>query len=215
MINNQVKNRERVFCFGEVNTSENEINSMLDLVKHETERIDSRFLEPACGDGNFLIHVLKRKLKILHKNYAKDQYEFEKNGIVLIGSIYGVDILEDNVISARKRLFDEIIKIYKNTFNKNLLNNDFINSIRFILEKNIIHGDSLNLMRVDNNPIIFSEWSILKNQLKRRDFALAELFVYSDFKEANLFSNLNKEVEIPPPVKTFPLVKFDRVFETC
>ena len=69
----------------------------------------------------------------MHKNYAKDQYEFEKNGIVLIGSIYGVDILEDNVISARKRLFDELIKIYKNTFNKNLLNNDFINSIRFIL----------------------------------------------------------------------------------
>ena len=125
MINNQVKNKERVFCFGEVNTSENEINSMFDLVQHETERIDSRFLEPACGDGNFLIHVLKRKLKILHKNYSKDQYEFEKNGIVLIGSIYGVDILEDNVISARNRLCDEIIKIYKNTFNNNL-NEDFI-----------------------------------------------------------------------------------------
>ena len=63
MINNQIKNKERVFCFGEVNTSENEINSMLDLVQHETERIDSRFLEPACGDGNFLIHVLKYSMK--------------------------------------------------------------------------------------------------------------------------------------------------------
>lgn len=60
----QVKSRERVQQHGEVFTNEREVNAMLDLVKHETERIDSRFLEPACGDGNFLAEILRRKLRV-------------------------------------------------------------------------------------------------------------------------------------------------------
>ena len=70
---------------------------MLDLVKQETERLDSRFLEPACGDGNFLIKVLERKMDVLLSRYKKNKYEFEKNSVVVISSIYGIDILEDNV----------------------------------------------------------------------------------------------------------------------
>ena len=93
---------------------------MLDLVKQETERLDSRFLEPACGDGNFLIAVLNRKLEILVKNYKKNQYEFERNSVVVIGSIYGIDILEDNAQSARDRLFDRFFKVFTTNTTKNI-----------------------------------------------------------------------------------------------
>ena len=99
-----------------MNTSEKEVSAMIDLVKDQAERLESRFLEPACGDGNFLIEVMSRKLDILAKNYQKDQYEFEKNSIVAVGSIYGVEILEDNAEKARERLFNKFDKEYKNTF---------------------------------------------------------------------------------------------------
>ena len=115
-MNTQVKSKERVTDFGEVNTSQREVNAMLDLVRQETERLDSRFLEPACGDGNFLIEVLNRKLSILVKKFKKNQYEFERNSVVVIGSIYGVDILMDNTKSARKRLFERFLEVYKKYF---------------------------------------------------------------------------------------------------
>ena len=90
-----IKSKKRVTEHGEVYTSEREVNNMLDLVKQETERLDSRFLEPACGNGNFLIKVLERKIDILLSRYKKNQYEFEKNSVVVISSMYGIDILED------------------------------------------------------------------------------------------------------------------------
>ncbi len=151
----QVKSKQRVSEFGEVNTSKREVESMLDLVIHETERLDSRFLEPACGDGNFLIEVLRRKLRILVKNYKNNQYEFEKNSIVMIGSIYGLEILEDNAESARKRLFTEFLKVYEKHFRKNI-NKNLIKSIKYILKRNIIHGDALTLKQVTSEkPVIF------------------------------------------------------------
>ena len=151
----QIKSRDRVIDFGEVNTSEKEVNSMLDLVKQETERLDSRFLETACGDGKFLIAVLNRKLEILVKNYKKNQYEFERNSVVVIGSIYGIDILEDNAQSARDRLFDRFFKVYNKHYKK-YLNDNLIKSIKFMLEKNIIHGDALTLKKVNSElPVTF------------------------------------------------------------
>ncbi|MDC1326579.1 SAM-dependent DNA methyltransferase [Gammaproteobacteria bacterium] len=214
-MNNQVKSKERVSDFGEVNTSEREVNAMLDLVKQETERLDSRFLEPACGDGNFLIEVLNRKLEILVKKYKKNQYEFEKNAVVVIGSIYGVDILPDNAQSARDRLFDRFIEVYKKHF-KEYLNNNLIKSIKFILDKNIIHGDALTLKQVDSeNPVTFSEWAIINSKLKRRDFTLSDLIAYSPFEKGTLFSDVGEEVNIPDPIKEYPLVNYDEVFKTC
>jgi len=95
--NGQIKHRTRVTDHGEVFTHEREVNSMLDLVKQETERLDSRFLEPACGNGNFLAEVLNRKLRILKNRYSKSQYDYERYSVVVISSIYGIDILKDNV----------------------------------------------------------------------------------------------------------------------
>ncbi len=211
----QIKSKERVIDFGEVNTSEKDIKSMLDLVKQETERLDSRFLEPACGDGNFLIEVLNRKLEILEKKYRKNQYEFEKNLVVIICSIYGIDILEDNAQSARDRLFKRFIEVYEKHFKK-YLNANLIKSIKFILEKNIIHGDALTLKRAGSDePVIFCEWSIINSKLKRRDFTLSALLVYSPFEKGTLFSDVGEEVIIPEPIKEYPLVIYDEAFKTC
>ena len=212
---NQVKSKERVAEFGEVYTSEREVNSMLDLVKQETERLDSRFLEPACGDGNFLIEVLNRKLEVLVKNHKKNQYEFEKNSVVVVGSIYGVDILEDNAQIARDRLYNKYVETYKKLY-KGSVNKNLILSVKFIIDSNIIHGDALTLKQVDSDmPVIFSEWGAFNNKIKRRDFTLADLISYSPFEKGTLFSDLGDEVNIPEPIKEYPLVNFDKVFEAC
>lgn len=90
---------------GEVFTAEREVKAMCGLVKDETERIDSRFLEPACGDGNFLAEILTRKLAVVRKKYGKSHLDYEKNAVLAASSIYGVDILIDNVIACRERMF--------------------------------------------------------------------------------------------------------------
>ena len=209
----QIKSRSRVTNFAEVNTSEREINSMLDLVSNETLRLDSRFLEPACGDGNFLAKVLEIKVKLLVKKYRKSQYEFEKNGILAVGSLYGIDILLDNTQLCKDRLFKIIIDKYEKLFG-NFKNLNFINSIKFILDKNIIHGDALTLNRINSkSPIVFSEWGLVNNKIKRRDFTLAMLLAYAPFQNDSLFSDLGDEVNLPEPIKEYPLLKFDRIFE--
>ena len=212
---NQVKSKERVAEFGEVYTSQREVNAMLDLVKQETERPDSRFLEPACGDGNFLIEVLNRKLEVLVKTHKKNQYEFEKNSVIVLGSIYGVDILADNAQSARERLFNRFIEVYEKYF-KEYSNDNLIKSIKFIIDKNIIHGDALTLKQVDSeSPVTFSEWAIINSKLKRRDFTLADLLAYAPFEKGTLFSDVDEEVNIPKPVKDHKLVNYDKAFNTC
>ncbi len=105
-IDKQVKSKKRVAEYAEVFTSEREVNAMLDLVKQETERIDSRFLEPACGTGNFLVEILRRKLEVVKNRYKKNQLEYERYAVIAVSSIYGVDLLQDNVEEAQKRLFD-------------------------------------------------------------------------------------------------------------
>ena len=84
----QVKSRERVAAHGEVFTAEREVKAMCDLVKPETERIDSRFLEPACGDGNFLAEILTRKLACEQiRKYRKSSYDWERNSLLALGSL--------------------------------------------------------------------------------------------------------------------------------
>ena len=212
---NQIKSKQRVYNFGEVNTSEEEVNKMLDLVKQETERFDSRFLEPACGDGNFLIEVLNRKLEILEKKYNKNQYEFEKNLVVIVASIYGIDILKDNAQSARDRLFNRFIEVYNKYFKK-YINDNLVKSVKFIIDKNIIHGDALTLKQVDSdNPVTFCEWAVINNKLKRRDFTLSDLLAYAPFEKESLFSYAGEDVFIPEPVKEYPLVNYDEAFNSC
>ena len=214
-MNNQIKSKERVTEHGEVYTSEREVNNMLDLVKQETERLDSRFLEPACGDGNFLIKVLERKVNVLHSRYKKNQFEFEKNSVVVISSIYGIDILEDNVEETKNRLFNYYNSTYSKTF-KGLVNEELLLTIKYILSKNIIHGDALSLKKVDSDePVTFCEWSLVNNSIKRRDFTFEHLLQNSPLEGLNLFSDLGEDVFIPTPTKEYPLTHYLKLSELC
>jgi hypothetical protein len=224
LMEKQVVSKNRVADHGEVFTSEREVNAMLDLVKQETERIDSRFLEPACGTGNFLTEILKRKLQVVEKKYRKSQLEFERNLALAVSSIYGIDILEDNVIACRKRLFEIADEKYTVLFKKKA--KDAVRRVlKFILEKNIIWGDALELKTVGATPhqIIFSEWSFPFNnsQIKRRDFVFAELIPNETGKrnQPDLFSanehlsDLGEKVFLPTETQSYPLTHFLKIGE--
>jgi hypothetical protein len=205
----QVISRKRVADHGEVFTGKREVNAMLDLVKQETERIDSRFLEPACGTGNFLAEILERKLRVVESRYGQNPLHYERNAVLAISSIYGIDILEDNVMKCRKRLFDIFDMKYNCLFKEECLK-----TVHYILERNIVWGDALTLKTVGDNPqpIIFSEWSPVNgNMIKRRDFAFHELLFFAGMREQPLFSDLGEEVFIPEPVKEYPLTHYLRL----
>lgn len=178
----QIKSKQRVANHGEVFTAEREVEAMCDLIKQETERIDSRFLEPACGDGNFLSFVLKRKLAIVKKKYRRSTYDWERNSLLALGSLYGVDVLLDNAVTCQKRLFEIWNKEYKAVCKKEC-NNETREAAQFILRLNIVCGNALNLLCVDadgcelNVPIIFSEWTFPFNdaRMQRKDYTFAEL----------------------------------------
>ena len=210
----QIKDKSRVSNFGEVLTSKREVLDMLNLVNTETSRLDSRFLEPACGDGNFLKEVLNFKLDILEKNYSKNQYEFEKFSIQIFTSIYGIDILEDNIISARERLFNQYFDLYIKKFKSNI-NQKLLDCIKYILKLNLVHADALSLKKVKNDKfIIFSEWSLVNDKIKRRDFEFKNLIDYAPFEKGTLFSDLGDEVIIPSPIKEYPLTHFLDIIPT-
>src|ERR1700722_5387974 len=165
----QVRTKKRVSDHGEVLTGQREVNAMLDLVKQETERIDSRFLEPAWGDGNFLSAILERKLAVVEKRYGKSQLDFERYAILAVSSIYGIDILPDNVRDCRRRLFEAFDSRYTCLF-KAATKNKCREAVRFILERNIIWGDALTLKTVDEKRsyIVFSEWSPINGSMLKR-----------------------------------------------
>ena len=206
----QVKSKQRVAQYGEVLTGKEIVNDMLNLVQQETERIDSRFLEPACGTGNFLTEILERKLRVVEKRYKRNQLEYERYAILAVSSLYGIDILLDNARECRQRLFEIFDASYTRLYR--LRAKDTCRSaIRYILEHNIVHGDALSLKTVGENPqpIIFSEWALANGSMvKRRDFAFHELISPDFIMSSMLFSDQGKEVFIPEPVKEYPLVHF-------
>ena len=171
-----VISKQRVTDHGEVFTGGREVNAMLDLVKQEAERIESRFLEPACGNGNFLAEILERKLRVVESRYGKSQLEFERYAVLAVTSIYGIDILEDNVLKCRQRLFEIFDQKYSAQF-KRTAKDECREAVKFILGRNIIHGDALSLKTVDGKaPIVFSEWSPVNgSMMKRRDFTFSGL----------------------------------------
>jgi len=209
-MNSKLKSKQRVAQYGEVLTPENIVNAMLDLVKQEAERIDSRFLEPACGTGNFLIEILERKLRVVESRYSKSQLDYERYAILALSSIYGIELLEDNVQECRKRLFEVFHAAYTSVFKKKA-KQQCREAACYILKRNIIHGDALSLKTVGENPqpIVFSEWSLVNgSMIKRRDFAFHELVNDGSMRELPLFSDLGEEVFIPEPVREYPPVHF-------
>jgi hypothetical protein len=211
----QIKSKDRIANFGEVFTAKREINSMLDLVKQETERIDSRFLEPACGDGNFLAEVLKRKLYVVKHNYGKNPDDFERYSVIAITSIYGVELLEDNTIECRNRLFNIWNQMYSSVCGT-FTNTECREAVKFILKKNILNGDALSLKQTNGEPIVFAEWSSLNgNLLKRRDFRLDDILEGHQEQISIFMSDWEYDEEIkamiPRPINEFPPIHYKKV----
>jgi hypothetical protein len=195
----QIRTKKRVSDHGEVLTGQREVKAMLDLVKQEAERIDARFLEPACGDGNFLSVILERKLAVVEKRYSKSQLDFERYAVLAVSSIYGIDILTDNVCECRRRLFEIFEENYTRLF-KATGKDRCREAVRFILERNIVWGDALTLRTVDEKRsyIVFSEWSPVNgSMLKRRDFTFSELLRHEGAMQAPLFPGLESEEQLP------------------
>lgn len=216
----QTKSKQRVADHGEVFTAEREVNAMLDLVKQETERIDSRFLEPACGNGNFLAEILRRKLAVVGSRYGKNAADYELYAVIAVTSIYGVEILFDNVLECRERLYGIWNESYTRQCKRDA-NDETRQAARFILEKNILCGDALTLEQSDGTPIVFAEWSAVNGGLlKRRDFELSHMLHAEEqslqidlFGEVGHYETDASGATVLSPIREFPPIHYRRVRE--
>ena len=202
----QIKSRQRVADHGEVFTNPREVNAMLDLVREESFKLDSRFLEPACGDGNFLIEILRRKLSILKD--IKSQTEWEFKSLIAVGSCYGIDILSDNAEACRERLFAEVM----NQIDKKDCSVGYEESLRYMLQKNIVCGDALTYRTADNKPITFCEWTPIAGgmQFSRRDFQFD--FLVTQSHQYSLFDEQGEAQNFDEPVRTYPPLHYTQLY---
>ena len=195
-----VKSKQRVADHGEVFTPEWMVEVMLDLVKGETERIDSRFLEPACGSGNFIVKILMRKLAAVELKYGKSEFEKRQYSLLGLMCIYGIELLPDNIAECRANLL-EIFAAYLNLQPED----DLYRAAFHVLSQNLVHGNAMKMRTADDRAISFAEWGYLgKGKFQRRDFLLDSLTQSSAFSaEDSLFANVGKH-EIFTPSKTYP-----------
>jgi hypothetical protein len=195
-----IKSKQRIADHGEVFTPAWMVEAMLDLVKGETERIDSRFLEPACGSGNFLVRILQRKLAAVELKFGKSDFEKRHYALLALMCTYGIELLADNVVECRTNML-EILADYLGLEESD----DLYRAAFYVLAQNLVHGDALTMRTSDGQPITFAEWGYLgKGKFQRRDFRFDILTHSSAFGEkGTLFAHLGKH-EIFTPAKTYP-----------
>ena len=220
----QIKSRQRVAERGEVFTAEREVNAMLDLVKQETERIDSRFLEPACGNGNFLVEILRRKLEVIRRQYQKQLGELELQTTIALSSIYGVDIMKDNVEECCQRLLDIVCNWYADVHPQQKAASEKLKATwSYLLHRNILWGDALTLRepvgekatiieKQNAKPITFSEWSFIRDMVIRKDFHLAALVQAQSASVPFVKNDQGNEVFLPPePIKEYRPIHYLKI----
>jgi hypothetical protein len=202
-----IKSKQRVADHGEVFTPPWMVEAMLDLVKDESERIDSRFLEPACGSGNFLVRVLRRKLAAVEVKYGSSDFERQHYALLALMCIYGIELLADNIAECRENLL-EILTEYLQLDDSD----DVCRAAAYVLSQNLVHGDALTMRSSVGAPITLAEWGYLgKGRFQRRDFRLDTLTQSSAFSaEDSLFAQLGKH-EIFTPVKTYAPVTVEEL----
>jgi len=202
----QIKSRQRVTQHGEVFTNPREVNAMLDLVRDESFRLDSRFLEPACGDGNFLIEILRRKLSLLKDIKSPTEWEFQS--LIAVGSCYGIELLEDNAETCRERLFAEVM----GRIGKKGCTSGYEESLRYLLKKNIVCGDALTYRTADGKPITFSEWTPIAGsmQFSRRDFQFD--FLVNQTHQYSLFDEQGEAQNFDEPIKSYPPIHYTQLY---
>ena len=194
-----VKSKQRVADHGEVFTPDWLVESMLDLVKGESDRIDSRFLEPACGSGNFLVRVLYRKLMTVRHRYGKSDFEKRHYALLALMCIYGIELLPDNIEDCRENML-EVFTVFMELDKDDPLRA----AAAYVLSQNIVHGDALTMLDSEGNAITFAEWGYLgKGRFQRRDFRFDTLTQMSAFgEEDTLFADLGRH-EVFTPTKSY------------
>ena len=195
-----MRSRQRVADHGEVFTPVWLVEAMLDLVKDESERIDARFLEPACGSGNFLVQVLRRKLAAVELKYGKSDFERRNYAVLGLMCIYGIELLADNIAECRANMLEVLAEYLRISES-----DDVYRAASYVLSQNLVHGDALTMLTHSGQPITFAEWGYLgKGKFQRRDFRLDVLTGSSAFSaEGSLFAQLGKH-EIFTPAKSYP-----------
>ena len=220
----QIKSRQRVVNHGEVFTNPREVNAMLDLVRDESFRLDSRFLEPACGDGNFLIEILRRKLSLLKDIKSLTEWEFKS--LIAVGSCYGIDILPDNAEACRTRLEEYVLSQHPASERLNahraintiqakrsvVEESPYLLSLRYMLQKNIVCGDALTYRTTENKPITFCEWTPIAGdmQFSRRDFQFD--FLVTRSHHYSLFDEQGEVQSFDEPVRTYPPLHYTQLY---
>lgn len=195
-----IRSKKRVADHGEVFTPAWMVDAMLDLVKGETERIDARFLEPACGSGNFLVPVLQRKLAAVQMKFGKSDFNRRHYALLGLMCCYGIELLADNIDECRANML-EVLSDYLRLSPED----DLHRAASHVLSTNLVHGDALTMKTTEGSPISFAEWGYIgKGKFQRRDFRLDVLTGASAFNaEGSLFAGLGNH-EIFKPTKTYP-----------
>ena len=195
-----IKSKRRVADHGEVFTPPWLVEKMLSLVKGETERIDARILEPACGSGNFLVPILQRKLASVELKYGRNAFERRHFALLALMCVYGIEVLPDNIAECRANLL-EVFAQYLQLHEAD----ELYRAASHVLSLNLIHGDAMTMRGDHGQPIRVVEWAYLgKGKFKRRDFRLDVLTGMSSFREeGSLFAQLGKH-EIFLPVAEYP-----------
>jgi hypothetical protein len=197
---NLIKSKRRVADHGEVFTPQWLVEKMLDLVKGETERIDSRFLEPACGSGNFLVPVLQRKLAAVEIKFGKTEFERRQYSLLALMCAYGIELLADNIAECRANM----LEVFADYLNLDETDEVYL-AAYYVVSQNLVHGDALTMRTHDGQAITFAEWGYLgRGKYQRRDFRLDVLTQMSSFtQEGSLFAHLGKH-EVFTPIKAYP-----------
>lgn len=195
-----MRTRERMASHGEVFTPPWMVEAMLDLVKGETERIDSRFLEPACGSGNFLVRILQRKLAAVELKFGKSDFERRHYALLALMCSYGIELLPDNITECRSNML-EVLADYLHLDESD----DLYRAAFYVLSQNLVHGDALTMRTSFDHAIVFAEWGYLgKGRYQRRDFRLDSLTQMSALREeGTLFADLGRH-EVFVAIRTYP-----------
>lgn len=227
-----IKSKARVQKHGEVFTPSWMVQKMLDTegVKEACEHLTATFLEPAAGDGNFLVAILRRKLAMVSEQYNSSIRQYTHYSLYALSTLYGIELLEDNaqlcvmnIFEVYKDFYEVAIKKHKDKQSENTLNN-----AKFIISKNIVQGNFLTRKLSSGEPIVFSEWEIIKQtttmiRVQRTEYSLDEIFsgnakaagtafeLAVEVEQMDLFSDFDLE---PEPEKERLSQKYKAVYIT-
>lgn len=196
----RIHTKQRIADHGEVFTPAWMVEAMLDLVKDETERIDSRFLEPACGSGNFLVQILRRKLAAVELKYGKSGFERQHYALLGLMCVYGIELLADNIAECRAnllRIFADYLDLDES--------DDLYRAASYVLSQNLVHGDALKMRTHEGEHIVFAEWGYLgRAKFSRRDFRLESLARAADHARDAAFFGPQGNHEVFTPAGEYP-----------